>query len=93
MSVKVGVIGVGAIGRNHARLYAELESADLVGIYDANEEHAQAIAKEFGTEAFSSIEELAGRIEAASVSTPTVTHREIATLLLNAGTHVLVADL
>jgi len=90
MSVKVGVIGVGAIGRNHARIYSELESADLVGIYDANEELARSIAEEFGTVALSSIEELAEKVDAASVSTPTLTHREIATALLSRGKHVLV---
>lgn len=90
MSVKVGVVGVGAIGRNHARIYSELESADLVCIYDANEEHAEAIAAEFGTEAVSSLEELVSRVDAVSISTPTVTHREIATALLEAGKHVLV---
>ena len=90
MSVKVGVVGVGAIGRNHARIYAALESADLVAIYDANLEHARALADEFGTEAVGSVAELVERVDAASVATPTVTHREIATLLLSAGKHVLV---
>lgn len=90
MSVKVGVVGVGAIGRNHARIYSELESADLVGIYDANQELAQSIAEEFGTVALSSFEELAEKVDAASVSTPTLTHREIATALLSRGKHVLV---
>ena len=90
MSVKVGVVGVGAIGRNHARIYAALESADLVAIYDANLKHARALADEFGTEAVGSVEELVERVDAASVATPTVTHREIATLLLSAGKHVLV---
>lgn len=90
MSVKVGVIGVGAIGRNHARIYADLESADLVAIYDANPDHARTLAAEFGTEAVDSVEELVARVDAASVATPTVTHREIATKLLSAGKHVLV---
>ena len=90
MSVKTGVIGVGAIGRNHARIYAELENSSLVGIYDANMEQAAAIAEEFGTKAFSSLDELVAEVDAASVSTPTVTHREIATQLLNSGKHVLV---
>ena len=90
MSVKVGVIGVGAIGRNHARIYAALESAELVAIYDANLEHARKLAEEFGTEAVGSVEELVERVDAASVATPTVTHREIATKLLSAGKHVLV---
>jgi predicted dehydrogenase len=90
MSVKVGVVGVGAIGRNHARIYASLESADLVAIYDANPEHARALAEEFGTVAVGSIGELVERVDAASVATPTVSHREIATMLLSAGKHVLV---
>jgi len=90
MSVKTGVIGVGAIGRNHARIYAELESCELVGIYDANIKHAASIAAEFGTKPFSNLEELVAEVGAASVSTPTITHRDIATQLLNAGKHVLV---
>ncbi|MEC5126392.1 Gfo/Idh/MocA family oxidoreductase [Verrucomicrobiales bacterium BCK34] len=90
MSVKVGVVGVGAIGRNHARIYSELESAELVAIYDANEEHARALAEEFGTEAVGTLEELISRVDAASVSTPTVTHRSIATALIEQGKHVLV---
>src|SRR5690606_5924986 len=90
MSVKVGVVGVGAIGRNHARIYSELDSANLVGIYDANDELAKSIAEEFGTVAFGSFEELAEKVDAASVSTPTLTHREIATSLLSRGKHVLV---
>ncbi|HRQ89245.1 MAG TPA: Gfo/Idh/MocA family oxidoreductase, partial [Bacteroidia bacterium] len=90
MRVKAGVVGVGAIGRNHARVYAELESVDLVAIYDANLDHARALAAEFGTEAVGSLDELIARVDAASVATPTVTHREIATRLLGAGRHVLV---
>jgi predicted dehydrogenase len=90
MSVKVGVVGVGAIGRNHARIYAGLESADLVAIYDANLDHARQLAEEFGTVAVGSIGELVERVDAASVATPTVSHREIATMLLSAGKHVLV---
>jgi len=88
--VKVGVVGVGAIGRNHARIYSELESADLLGIYDANPETAQSIASEFGTVAIESIDELVGLVDAASVSTPTVTHLDIGRQFLSKGKHVLV---
>jgi predicted dehydrogenase len=90
MKVKAGVVGVGAIGRNHARVYAELASAELVAIYDANHDHARALAAEFGTEAVATLEELVERVDAASVATPTVTHREVATKLLSARKHVLV---
>jgi len=90
MSLPVGVIGVGAIGRNHARIYAELPTADLIGIYDADFSRAQAVAAEFGTVAVADLDDLISRVAAASVSTPTVTHREMATRLLSAGRHVLV---
>lgn len=90
MKVKAGVVGVGAIGRNHARVYAALESVELVAIHDANFDHARALAEEFGTEAVATLDELVERVDAASVATPTTTHREIATRLLEAGRHVLV---
>jgi len=88
--VKVGVVGVGAIGRNHARVYSELDEADLVAIYDTDDELAAKLAEEFGTQAVSSLDELITSVDAASVSTPTVTHLDIAGKLLEAGKDVLV---
>jgi predicted dehydrogenase len=88
--VRVGVAGVGAIGRNHARIYAELPNAELTAIYDADTERARSIADEFGGTVVGTIEELIALVDAASVATPTVTHREIGTALLEAGKHVLV---
>jgi len=88
--VKVGVVGVGAIGRNHARIYSELESAELVAIYDQNAELAAELADEFGSTAVATLEELIEKVDAASVSTPTVTHLEVASKLLQANKDVLV---
>ncbi len=88
--VKTGVVGVGAIGRNHARIYAELESADLVAIYDQNTELAKELAEKFGSTAVGSLDELIELVDAASVSTPTVTHLEVAGALLRANKDVLV---
>ncbi|MFK5924869.1 MAG: Gfo/Idh/MocA family oxidoreductase [Verrucomicrobiota bacterium] len=88
--IKVGVVGVGAIGRNHARIYAELESSDLVAIYDQNMELATELAEEFGSTAVGSLDELIELVDAASVSTPTVTHLEVAGALLQANKDVLV---
>jgi len=90
MTVKAGVVGVGAIGRNHARIYAELDTAELVAVYDANREAALEIAERFGCVAAESLEQLIGEVDVASVATPTVTHREIGGRLLEAGRHVLV---
>ena len=88
--VKVGVVGVGAIGRNHARVYSELEEADLVAVYDTDTEWASKLAAEFGAQAVDSLESLIGKVDAASVSTPTVTHLEVGSKLLKAGKDVLV---
>jgi predicted dehydrogenase len=88
--IPVGVVGVGALGRHHARLYADLPQACLVGVADTDEDKARAIASEYGCEAFKSVAGLLGRVVAASVAVPTVHHREVAESLLNAGADVLV---
>lgn len=88
--VKVGVVGVGAIGRNHARIYSELEEADLVAVYDTDAELASKLAEEFGTQAVTSLEDLIAKVDAASVSSPTVSHLDVGSQLLEAGKDVLV---
>lgn len=88
--VKVGVIGVGSLGQHHARIYSQMPAVELVGVYDVDNDRAEKIAREFGTQAFSSIEALAERIEAASVVVPTDRHREVASKLLERGIHTLV---
>jgi len=90
MKVKVGVVGVGAIGRNHARVYSALDTVEFVGVYDADAALASEVAAACGTRAFPDFESFVAAVEAVSVSTPTVTHREIASVLLEAGRHVLV---
>ena len=88
--VKAGVAGVGAIGQNHARIYSELDTADLVAVYDADPSRAEEIAGKYDAQAVSSLDEFVGLVEAASVSVPTAYHREVGTALLNAGCHVMV---
>jgi predicted dehydrogenase len=88
--VPVGVVGVGHLGRHHARLYAALPGARLVGVADRDVERAQRIAAEYGCEAFSDASALAGRVAAASVATPTVEHRSVAETLLAGGADVLI---
>jgi len=88
---------VGAFGRNHARVYHQLQQEGapvrLLGIVDANVDRADAIAREYGTRAFSSVEQLLStrsEVEAASVAVPTVQHLKIARTLMEAGVDVLV---
>jgi predicted dehydrogenase len=90
------VIGVGAFGRNHARVYQQLQQAGsvrLVGVVDPDTARADAIAREFSCKAFGSIEQmLVTRVEvqAVSVAVPTVLHLEVARTLMEAGVDVLI---
>jgi predicted dehydrogenase len=91
------VVGVGAFGRNHARVYHQLaqqgESVRLVGIVDADPARADSVAREFGCRAFGSVEQLTtthGEVQAASVAVPTILHLESARTLMEAGVDVLI---
>jgi predicted dehydrogenase len=88
--VRVGVVGVGALGEHHARLYADLDSVELAGIFDANPDRARLIARRYACRAFDRLDELAGAVEAVSVVVPTDRHREVAGRLLETGRHVMV---
>ena len=83
--VRVGVVGVGALGQHHARVYASLPEAELVGIVDPFPGRAEEIAKPLGTEVFSGHSELFGKVDAVSIATPTTLHAEIGEQLLKAG--------
>ncbi len=88
--IRVGVVGVGALGEHHARLYATLPSVSLEAVYDANPARAAEIAAKYGTRVAPSMEAFAEAVEAASVVVPTDRHREIAGALLERGLHLLV---
>jgi predicted dehydrogenase len=90
MSVKVAVIGAGYLGQHHARVYAELPDAELVGVVDTDRDRAGAIATKFGTKAFRSHKDVLDAAEAFSIVVPTVSHYEIALDCLRAGKDVLV---
>ncbi|MEY2531850.1 MAG: hypothetical protein QOI96_1935 [Verrucomicrobiota bacterium] len=88
-TLRVGVVGVGHIGSNHARLYAE-SSAELTAVYDVDFVRGRHIAEKYRAKAVESLVEFAGMVDAASVATPTNTHYEIAKELLANGKHLLV---
>ncbi|HLW34157.1 MAG TPA: Gfo/Idh/MocA family oxidoreductase [Chthoniobacterales bacterium] len=88
--LRVGVVGVGHIGSNHARLYRDVPAAELTAIYDVDASRANSIARKFGATAAKSLEEFAGLVDAASIATPTNSHYEIALPLLERGKHLLV---
>ncbi|MGB6898984.1 MAG: Gfo/Idh/MocA family oxidoreductase, partial [Candidatus Acidiferrum sp.] len=88
--VRTAVVGTGEFGRNHARVYCELEGAELVGVYDRDQARAQSIAVQFQTKALRSLEEVRELAEAASIAVPTVAHAEVGCQLLESGLDVLI---
>lgn len=88
--LKVGVLGVGALGRHHARLYRENPKADVVGIFDVNKETAGKVGEEFGLRVFEDWRDLAAACDALSVAVPANYHASSTVPLLEMGKHVLV---
>lgn len=86
----VGVVGVGALGFHHARLYAKLPEVRLVGIHDTRPERAAEVAGQLGTTAFASVTELLDQVEAVSVVVPTPAHHAVGMAALERGRHVLL---
>src|SRR5947207_10689231 len=88
--LRVGVVGVGHIGSNHARLYAGIPSVEFAAIYDVDLARARSIGKKFDVPVAQSLEEFTGMVDAASVATPTNTHYEIGQALLARNRHLLI---
>jgi predicted dehydrogenase len=94
--INVAVVGVGAFGRNHARVYQQLQQAGLVrlvGIADLDTGRADAVAREFGCKSFGSVEQMLtthSEVQAASVAVPTVKHLAVSRVLMEAGVDVLI---
>jgi predicted dehydrogenase len=87
---RVAVIGCGEFGRNHVRAYREIEGVELAGVFDQDSDRTVQIAQEFQTRAFSSVEELRGLVDAASVAVPTIAHKQVGCRLMEMGIDVLV---
>lgn len=88
--IRTAVIGVGSLGRHHARIYSELGDASLVAVCDLDRARAESYAAEYGCEAVVDYRELAGRVDAVSIAAPTVEHARIGCDMLEAGAAVLV---
>lgn len=88
--LKVAVVGVGHLGKEHARVFAKMPAAELVAVAETDEKIGPEIAARWKTEWVKDYREVIDRIDAASVVVPTVYHAEIAEGLIEAGKHVLV---
>jgi UDP-N-acetylglucosamine 3-dehydrogenase len=90
--IRTAVIGVGSMGRNHARVYSELPEAQLVGVADDNFQTAETVGKAFGVKPYQDFRQLLDveKPEAVTIAVPTALHEEVAAYALKAGTHVLI---
>lgn len=90
MDLDVGVIGVGYLGRHHARIYSALDGVRLKGVCDTDSGTAGEIAQKYGTTAYGDYKELLPHVGALSIASPTGTHFDIAMQCLKAGKDVLI---
>jgi predicted dehydrogenase len=88
--IRIGVVGVGGIGKNHARICAGLPDCSFTAIYDIDRKKAEAVSSEYNVEAAETLEKFIASVDLATVATPTPTHFEIGKSLLLAGKGVLI---
>ena len=88
--VRTGVIGVGNMGRHHARVYASMARSELVGVYDYDYARAKQIAKPYDCPAYESLDALLEDVDAVSIATPSTLHAEHGLLALRKGVHCLI---
>lgn len=88
--LRTGVIGVGRIGSQHARLLAEIPEAELVGVFDISEEVGNEVAEQYRTRHFDSAEELCDAVDAVVIAVPTSSHHDVGMMALDARCHMLI---
>src|SRR5689334_20860648 len=92
MTLRVAVIGVGAMGRQHARVYADLPGVELVGVADADSIASASVVRRFGGQAFDDYADLLDslRPDAVTIAVPTSMHRAVALEVIRRGIHLLI---
>jgi len=88
--IRVGVVGVGYLGKEHARIYSKLPGCVLAGIVDSNLKTAEVIGRKVGCPFFDSLEKLADVVDAVSIVVPTIAHRDVARIFLERGKDVFI---
>ncbi|MDO9578777.1 MAG: Gfo/Idh/MocA family oxidoreductase [Candidatus Cloacimonadales bacterium] len=88
--LKVGIVGVGQFGQNHARILSESDKCEFVGLYDKNKKRAQEISEKLGCKAFNNFDDLISECEALVIVVTTISHFELAKKALEKGIHVFI---
>ena len=90
MKLRVGVIGTGHLGALHTKMFAQIESAELVGVFDIDKTKAGQVAAENGTKAYTSVDDLLADVQAVSIATVTKAHYDVARLAIERGLHTFI---
>ena len=88
--LKIAVIGIGAMGKSHARIYSDMDKVELVAVCDKDETAVNEIAKKYNTKPFTEYKDIDEGIDAVSVCVPTKLHRDVALFFINKGINVIV---
>ena len=89
-NVKIGVVGVGHLGKYHVKHYSKIGDVELVGIYDIDNLESNKIAEQYGIRSFVNMDEMIRHVDAVSIVTPTKMHYDIAKIFLKEKKHVLI---
>ncbi len=88
--LKIGIIGIGHLGKLHVKMLKQISECEVTGIYDSNSQIAYDVATEFGVTAFDKLDDLLEVIQAASIAVSTTVHHKVAKKCLEKGIHVFV---
>ncbi|MCX9010287.1 MAG: UDP-N-acetylglucosamine 3-dehydrogenase [Candidatus Methanoperedens sp.] len=89
--MRIGVIGAGAMGQNHLRIYSEMQNVELAGICDTDSTRAEYLAKKYGTKPYFDHKKLLEQgLDGVSIAVPTTLHARVALDTIDSGTHLLV---
>ncbi|HEV3443311.1 MAG TPA: Gfo/Idh/MocA family oxidoreductase, partial [Gemmataceae bacterium] len=88
--IRTAVVGAGSFGRHHLRILSQSPGAELAGVVDSDTQRASGAAAQYGCPLYSSLADLAGKVDAAVVAVPTAAHADVGCALLEAGIDVLV---
>ncbi len=88
--IKIGILGVGHLGKIHVKLLKEIPEFDLVGFYDINKETSDYVNHTYGIKAFNSMESLVAQVDAIDIVTPTPSHFFCAQAAIKAGKHIFI---
>ncbi len=88
--IKTAVIGVGHLGKHHARWYKNIKESELIGVFDLDQDKCRQVASDLGVTPFADISEAYGKAEAVSIAVPTIAHSSVASEFLKNKIHCLV---